>query len=142
MLAGCKVVALRFVNYSRFKMAASLQENRTFLSSPPYSEQAAPAQEEFAVIPGATDHDGAAFLAERCLAQIVQANIPYRFSWVADKVTVSIGHTTNYPAEGAHPKQLIKTADLALYEARAAGRNRAIGYAGGGVNNILSLFPV
>lgn len=96
--------------------------------------------EEFAAILGATDYDGAASLAERCRAQIVQANILYRFSDVSNRVTVSIGHATIYPADGVHPEQLIKTAGLALYEAKAAGRNRTIGAAGDGANNILSLF--
>ena len=96
--------------------------------------------EEFAVILGATDYDGAAFLAERCRVQVAQANILHRFSDVSDNVTVSIGYATIYPAAGVHPEQLIKTADQALYEAKATGRNCAIGAAGDGANNILSLF--
>jgi len=82
--------------------------------------------EEFAVILGATDYDGAAFLAERCRVQIAQANLPHRNSDVTDKVTVSIGHATIYPADGTHSEQLIKTADQALYEAKAGGRNLCV----------------
>ena len=96
--------------------------------------------EEFAVILGATDHDGAAHVAERCRAQIAKASILHRFSEITNKVTISVGYATIYPANGLHPEQLIKTADKALYEAKATGRNRAIGAAGGDTDNILSLF--
>ncbi|MEN8801013.1 MAG: diguanylate cyclase [Thiogranum sp.] len=98
--------------------------------------------EEFAVILGATDYDGAAFLAERCRTQIALANIPHRFSNVTDKVTVSIGHATICPADGTHPEQLIRAADQALYEAKAMGRNCAIGVADGGANSTLSRFHI
>jgi len=80
--------------------------------------------EEFAAILGATDHDGAAIVAERCRAQIAQANILHGFSEVSSKVTVSIGHATIYPVDEVLPEQLIKNADHALYQAKAAGRNR------------------
>ena len=96
--------------------------------------------EEFAVILAATDNDGAAFMAERCRAQVAHARIPHRFSGAGDTVTVSVGHGTIYPADDIPPEQLIKIADQALYEAKAMGRNRAIGAAGDSASNILSLF--
>ena len=68
-------------------------------------------------------------MAKRCRAQIAQANILHGFSQVGSKVPVSIGHATISPVDEILSEQLIKNADQALYQAKAAGHNRTTGTA-------------
>ena len=72
--------------------------------------------DEFAVVFANTGMEGARALAERIRRVVDEA-------WSAREVTVSIG----IAAAGSTtttPQELIGSADLALYEAKAAGRNR------------------
>lgn len=75
--------------------------------------------EEFAVILPAADKDGALLTAERLRKAIALTPIP------AGRITVSIGIAT---LEGTlkNARQMIHEADKALYEAKAAGRNRVV----------------
>jgi diguanylate cyclase (GGDEF)-like protein len=76
--------------------------------------------EEFAVILPATDNAGACHVAERLRNQVEQAmaNDPNQ------PVTVSIGAATLRPVGGMTVDTLISGADMALYQAKADGRNR------------------
>ena len=74
--------------------------------------------EEFAVIlPGAGPQE-AMGLAERLRAAIESANWPQR------AVTISLGAATSTDAT-CDPEELVHTADAALYQSKADGRNRA-----------------
>ena len=72
--------------------------------------------EEFAVILPHTSSEGARILAERLRAAVSDA------AWPARPITVSIGAATLLP-DMVTGDDLVSAADLALYAAKAAGRN-------------------
>lgn len=74
--------------------------------------------EEFAVILPNTGADGAREVAERMRAAVAHAN------WLARPATISIGVATLQADEAAC--SLYARADAALYQAKAAGRNRVV----------------
>jgi diguanylate cyclase (GGDEF)-like protein len=80
--------------------------------------------EEFAVILPDTDNSGAAFCAEKIRFEIESLNISHISSQINTNVTASLGISTITPyKEVAVAQQLIKEADLALYQAKREGRN-------------------
>ncbi|MCP5420047.1 MAG: diguanylate cyclase [Gammaproteobacteria bacterium] len=83
--------------------------------------------EEFACVLPATDHSGALSLAEQLREQIVARRCDHPFSSAGPFVTVSMGVATLRPDPHTEPDMLIELADRRLYQAKRAGRNRAIG---------------
>jgi diguanylate cyclase (GGDEF)-like protein len=83
--------------------------------------------EEFAMLLQDTDAVPALATAERSLALLADADIAHGDSPIGPKVTASIGvaHRSALPDDAA-PTRLIELADAGLYEAKAAGRNRAL----------------
>lgn len=81
--------------------------------------------EEFAVIMPDTRLEDAQRIAERIRLHVGSA--PFRVSGGRESlsVTISIGVAATF-GEGDSPDKLLKRADAALYEAKAAGRNRVI----------------
>ncbi len=81
--------------------------------------------EEFAVIMPDTRIEDAQRIAERIRLHVGSA--PFRVSGGRESlsVTISIGVAATV-GEGDSPDKLLKRADAALYEAKAAGRNRVI----------------
>ena len=81
--------------------------------------------EEFAVIMPETKLEDAQRIAERIRLHVGSA--PFRVSGGRESlsVTISIGVAATI-GEGDSPDKLLKRADAALYEAKAAGRNRVI----------------
>ncbi|MEX0906709.1 MAG: GGDEF domain-containing protein [Gemmatimonadota bacterium] len=79
--------------------------------------------EEFVVLMPETDIPPALEVAERIRSVIGETSIPWRGSTLS--VHVSIG-VSSCPAAAAHPRELIGTADAALYKAKEAGRNRVV----------------
>lgn len=79
--------------------------------------------EEFAIILPGTDLPGAITFAERVRASIERATVSYRTD---DRpvATASIGVATASPRPGQDLTALVETADKALYQAKADGRNR------------------
>ena len=77
--------------------------------------------EEFAVIVPQIDAAGLGVIAERIRAMVESLPAPANGS----KVTISIGGAL-YPQDGNAVEALFKAADQRLYEAKDAGRNRAI----------------
>ena len=76
--------------------------------------------DEFAVLYAVADADEAAALAER-LIRVVSA--PYRLDGVSAEIGMSVGIALSGPdAGGRDIERLLKEADMALYEAKAAGR--------------------
>jgi diguanylate cyclase (GGDEF)-like protein len=73
--------------------------------------------EEFAIVFPSTDIESAMQVAERLRQAIEQAE------WEHRPVTASFGVASLQPGMEA-PRELIEAADSALYQAKAAGRNR------------------
>jgi len=81
--------------------------------------------EEFAVILPDTDSLGAEFCAEQIRCAIEDLNISHSSSQISPYVTASLGTSTLSPhLQIFTSQQLIKEADLALYQAKRDGRNR------------------
>jgi len=75
--------------------------------------------EEFAVLLTETDKDAAVPIAES-LRGIIERT---RFFSDDSRLTISVG-VSSFPTDGADPAALVQAADRALYQAKAAGRNR------------------
>lgn len=80
--------------------------------------------EEFCIIAEGFDQSEAAAAAEQIRAEIEDLHIQHGFSKIMEFVTASIGVYTVIPMNEMTPDQFIRMADRALYEAKAAGRNR------------------
>ncbi len=82
--------------------------------------------EEFAVILPNTDEAGAFKVGERLREAVEERRLEHAHSPTAAHVTMSVGVATVWPLDdGADPLSLVAAADLALYEAKGKGRNRA-----------------
>lgn len=80
--------------------------------------------EEFAAILPETPPEGAVEIAEKMRENVESLKIAHAGSAVSDCVTLSLGVGAIAPAREIPPKQLIETADRALYLAKASGRNQ------------------
>lgn len=80
--------------------------------------------EELAVILPRTALNGAAHIAEAIRRQVYKLQIPHNASTAADVVTLSLGIASFIPQAEQNPQDLVNQADKALYQAKAAGRNR------------------
>jgi diguanylate cyclase (GGDEF)-like protein len=82
--------------------------------------------EEFVLILHDVTQEHARNLAEQLRDQVAALAIPHAASGAAAVVTLSIGVAVGQPAIGRTPDGLVQLADEALYEAKAAGRNRVV----------------
>jgi len=82
--------------------------------------------EEFAIVLQDVPLARVEQLGTNLCRSIEALGIAHHASRVSDHVTISIGGALTLPAEGSSPMLLIDAADKALYQAKAAGRNRAI----------------
>lgn len=82
--------------------------------------------EEFAIVLLDTPLTRVEQLGKDLCHSIEALRMGHSASTVSAYVTVSIGGALAVPAEGASPMLLIDAADKALYQAKAAGKNRAI----------------
>lgn len=86
--------------------------------------------EEFAALLPGANADAAVLVAERLRANVARLRLPepegqQKRTEGAIKMTVSVGIAT-YSRDEDNLQQMIKRADLALYEAKAEGRNRVV----------------
>ena len=80
--------------------------------------------EEFVCLLPETDGEGAVLVAERLREAVARQRLPHAVSPVAGHVTVSLGAATARPLTETPSDSLYQAADLLLYEAKRAGRNR------------------
>src|SRR5437763_2905462 len=83
--------------------------------------------EEFALVLPATSAQAALGVAERCARMLARAALAHAGSGVAPIVTCSMGVATLVPGSHDQPGHLLDLADTRLYQAKKAGRNRAVG---------------
>ncbi|ETI69775.1 sensor domain-containing diguanylate cyclase [Neobacillus vireti] len=79
--------------------------------------------EEFAIILPEKDLHEAYLLAEKIRLRVEQLNIPHELSIKSKWVTLSLGVASIIPNQVMKPKELLKSADRALYQAKDNGRN-------------------
>ena len=83
--------------------------------------------EEFVILLPKTDLHGAFVVAER-IRRLVEAMQTYTSTQMSmnggTRATISCGVATRVPQSNDHREELLKTADQALYDAKASGRNR------------------
>lgn len=81
--------------------------------------------EEFCVLVPQCDENEVAQTAEQVRLSVWEANIEHPKPQL-DRVTVSVGAASVAPTENDDMRNLLRLADQALYQAKAAGRNQCI----------------
>ncbi len=82
--------------------------------------------EEFAFLLPQTDLSGAIAVAEQIRERILALNLPHEASPVAYHVTLSFGVASSELASVTSAGELIRSSDIALYEAKRCGRNQIV----------------
>ncbi len=82
--------------------------------------------EEFAVVLPYTEGKGAIKVAEDIRDQINKMHIIHESSQISNFVTLSMGVASIIPDSQSSPHTLVSTADRALYNAKAQGRDRVV----------------
>ena len=80
--------------------------------------------EEFAVILPFTDAHGGMVVAERLRRAVADVRLPHKHSTVGRHLSITAGGVTCQPAPEMQTTRMIELADLALYQAKARGKNR------------------
>ncbi len=83
--------------------------------------------EEFVILLSQTTRDDAYALCERTRMAVENLDIPHQDSALG-RVTISMGGVTLYAGEDMKAVELVRTADKALYRAKATGRNKVAWY--------------
>jgi diguanylate cyclase (GGDEF)-like protein len=82
--------------------------------------------EEFAVLLPRTDAAKALRFADQLQDALAALALPHRFARASEQITASIGVATLAPGIRIRPSDFIRSADRALYVAKAEGRNRVV----------------
>ena len=81
--------------------------------------------EEFAAVLPETDREGAMAVADLVRERLRLRTLPHGAAGAGPHVTLSVGGASMIPPAGVPAARLIERADRALYQAKAAGRDRA-----------------
>ncbi|MEZ5347534.1 MAG: diguanylate cyclase [Pyrinomonadaceae bacterium] len=84
--------------------------------------------EEFAIVLGGTDAEGAMKIASEAIYNIKRLDITHETSETSSYLTVSVGIATAYAKLGVDEDELVRSADEALYDAKEKGRNQIVSY--------------
>jgi two-component system, cell cycle response regulator len=95
--------------------------------------------EEFVVLLPHTSKTDARIVAERLLKNVRKQE--FNFGGQVVTVTTSIGLAGNSDVDTNNPDDLVKAADIALYEAKRAGRNQVVTYSAGEGKASLASLP-
>ncbi|MDE2440378.1 MAG: diguanylate cyclase [Betaproteobacteria bacterium] len=82
--------------------------------------------EEFLLLLPQVDADSAARIGNEIRSAVEAMHLPHPDSPVSRYVTISLGGMTATPHDGQVDPQFFRKADIALYEAKAKGRNRVV----------------
>lgn len=82
--------------------------------------------DEFLIVLSETPLQGVELFCERLRKRVEQTQFVQGEDSI--KMTLSIGFASTLPGENINPKELVRRADVALYEAKRQGRNRVIGF--------------
>ncbi len=82
--------------------------------------------EEFAVILPNTNAEGALTVAQEIRAAVSALGLVHPQSPISNYITLSVGVSCTIPTLESCPETLISAADQALYQAKEAGRDRAV----------------
>jgi len=83
--------------------------------------------EEFVIVLPETPLEGAMEVCERIVTALAKEDIEHKYSETKPYLTASIGVATN--ADGASDaEQLLKQADIAVYQAKRSGRNKYVSF--------------
>lgn len=82
--------------------------------------------EEFAIVLGGTDLEGAVTIARQAIENVKNLAIPHCTSPTGENLTISVGVATTFVAFGMQEAELIKAADQALYQAKSMGRDQIV----------------
>jgi diguanylate cyclase (GGDEF)-like protein/PAS domain S-box-containing protein len=82
--------------------------------------------EEFALLLPNTPLKGAETIAQRLQDYLANLNLPHLGAPLYQRVTISLGITTEIPSAASSPSTLLSRADQALYLAKEQGRNRSV----------------
>lgn len=84
--------------------------------------------EEFVVVLPSTDRENAYLAAERIRKEVEGLATEHAYSSAAPYITISLGVATIVPKDDNSIKELINSADKALFQAKYKGRNRVAVY--------------
>lgn len=98
--------------------------------------------EEFAILLPNVDEDGAQEVAERLRESVYAEEIVHERSEADGFLTISLGVATVISSLNLDEADLIKAADLALYESKASGRNRVTVFGPDAIATPLEPVPV
>lgn len=82
--------------------------------------------EEFAVILPDTDEHSSVWVANEIRRRVTELEIAHPRSAISPYVTISVGATTAVPGRDAWSLDFLHDADVALYQAKAKGRNETV----------------
>ncbi|GAB5605810.1 diguanylate cyclase [Sideroxyarcus sp. TK5] len=81
--------------------------------------------EEFTLVLGETDQDGAMWIAERVRQMVADLKVPH-YATGSKFVSISCGVVSVLPDDKVSLEILVKSADAALYQAKRSGRDRVV----------------